>query len=433
MASAFLASMSVPLTPAQETALSELSSELRFLMSENDLPEIVQLRLRTLGHKTMPLFSVLADTRQQVRDLVTRDIVDAGEVGLTVLEVQQAKLISNQVVATWLVASQRLVEEIRISTDNRALRLPMVLSRPVLLSLRQRFEQEKGRTSDHLYPCSSLIERVLEEIEEGTFTALALTEVVSCECSSEESTSLQEVGTVVRIRKNAKPVPLPVNTEELRRRFKTLGIVYYIARFKHTSRLWLRTSTLDTWLEYCEWLLGEDVWGFRLDQEGLQVQTSWTTMLQYDLHIRKLACRKVLFDQMDFQTALDSAREDLPLRARWFITPTAILASTSSSSSSFKRPLPEHVETIKKGVEPTISKKKQKLQKFKEGKGAKKAEKGKGKGGKNRSQFQKTPDGRLVCNFFNSSAGCQRQGCTFVHVCSKCYSENHNFLACQAQ
>ena len=116
MASAFLATLAVPLTPAQEVSLSELSSELRFLLSENDVPEVVQLRLRILGHKTMPLFSVLADTRALVRDLVTRDIVDAAEVGLTVMEVQQARLVSNQVVATWLVASQRLVEEIRIST-----------------------------------------------------------------------------------------------------------------------------------------------------------------------------------------------------------------------------------------------------------------------------------------------------------------------------
>ena len=309
----------------------------------------------------------------------------------------------------------------------------MVLSRPVLLSLRQRFELEKGRISDLLYPCSSLIERVLEEIEEGTFTALPLTEVVSCESSSDESTSLQEVGTVVRIRKNAKPIPLPTNTEEVRRRFKTLGIVYYLARFKHSGRLWLRTSSLETWLNYCEWLLGADVWGFRLDQEGLQIQTSWTTMLQYDLHIRKLACRKVLFDQMDFQTALDFAKEDLPLRARWFITPTAILASASSSSSSSKRPLPEPVTSSAKGNDGQVSNKKLKLQKFKEGKGAKKAEKGKGKGrgGKNRSQFQKTPDGRLICNFFNGAAGCQRVGCTFVHICSKCYASDHNFLACK--
>ena len=191
MASVFLATIGTPLTDQQRVELGEIDSELRFLLAENDVAEVVQLRLRALGYKTMAMFSVLSDTRAQVRETVSRDIVDSTAVGLTVVEIQLARLISNQIVASWLVASQRLVEEIRINSDNRALRLPMVLSKPALLSLRQRYEAEKGRTSDHIYPCTSLIERVLEEIEEGSFSALPLTDIVAIEDSKEETTSLQ--------------------------------------------------------------------------------------------------------------------------------------------------------------------------------------------------------------------------------------------------
>lgn len=446
MAAAFLATMVLPLTDQQRVILDGIASELRFLLAENEVPDQVQIRMHALGYKTMQMFSVIADTRNQVREIVTRDVIDATEHGLTPVEVQQARLISNQLVACWLVASQRLIEEIRIGADNRALRLPMVLTKPALLSLRQRYETEKGRTSDHFYPCSTLIERVLEEIEEGSFTALPLSEIIAIEDSKEETTSIQELGTAIRVRKSSKPIPLPQNTEQLRSRFKTLGIVYHLARYKHASRLWLRTSSAEIWLEYCEWLLSEDVYGFKLDNDGLAIQTSWSTMLQYDLHIRKLTCRKVLFEQADFATALNAAKDDVQLRARWFITPTAILASTSSSS---KRPGADISALPQDGIAP-LSKKKQKVLAWKDlkasnkggggGKGGGTAGgsagsngKGGGKGNKKKGgQFKKTPDGRLICNFFNSSAGCARQGCTFVHICSKCYAADHNFMQCNA-
>jgi hypothetical protein len=170
-------------------------------------------------------------------------------------------------------------------------------------------------------------------------------------------------------------------------------------------------------------------------------------MLQYELHIRKLASRKVLFEQADFATALAAAKDDVQLRARWFITPTAILASSSSA------PKRNIQDSTLSSQQPQLSKKKQRLQTYKEGKSGKGAgSKGTGKGatggnskgggkgnkgaaGKNANrggQFKKTPDGRLICNFWNSAASCSRQGCTFVHVCAACYSPDHTFQQCTA-
>ena len=85
MAAVFLATLAIPLSDPQKLVLGSIASELRFLLSENEVADVVQIRLHELGYKSMQMFSVIADTRPQLRDMVTRDIVNANEVGLTAL------------------------------------------------------------------------------------------------------------------------------------------------------------------------------------------------------------------------------------------------------------------------------------------------------------------------------------------------------------
>ena len=55
-----------------------------------------------------------------------------------------------------------------------------------MISLRQRCEQDFGRVLDRTFPCQSLIERRLEEVEEGEVRADPLSDVASVEETSQE-------------------------------------------------------------------------------------------------------------------------------------------------------------------------------------------------------------------------------------------------------
>ena len=62
------------------------------------------------------------------------------------------------------------------------------------------------------------------------------------------------------------------------------------------------------------------------------------------------------------------------------------------------------------------------------GKGSRKGyiRKGKGKGCES-----KTPGGKSICYNFNSHQGCSDLGCTFAHVCGRCFKESISMQNCK--
>ena len=85
---------------------------------------------------------------------------------------------------------------------------------------------------------------------------------------------------------------------------------------------------------------------------------------------------------------------------------------------------------LKRQAERIARLKELKAAKYAKGKG-----KGKEKGKAAANASLKTPDGRLICRFYNEAAGCTRSGCSYVHCCSKCYLPSHgvtDVVACRA-
>ena len=107
-----------------------------------------------------------------------------------------------------------------------------------------------------------------------------------------------------------------------------MAISFTIAGYKHPNRLWIRTSTLAVWSDYVEFLLSDKIASYKLDQDGIAIRAAWSTVLNYEHSLRKLACRKILYDGFDFEQALTFAREDLSCKEQYFITPTALLAAS---------------------------------------------------------------------------------------------------------
>ena len=431
---ALLNSLAIPLSDAEALVLQELSSDFRFLLSEFDVPDKVQIRIHTLRYRNLKTFTVIADDRAGVRAAIAADIVDGAEANLTPDQVASARVISAQILAAWVSAGTKGLEETRAAAENKVMRLPALVTRAGLIAFRQRFEREHGRQNDATWPCASLIEKRLEEVEEGTFTAQALSEIISVEAAGDEIVDITEYGSGLKLRKAPKSISLPTTTEQFRTRMKCLAISYIIAGYKHSSRLWLRTATLPVFLAYTEYILSDSVAGYHLDQEGVNVRASWLTTLTYELNVRKLVARMVLYEDLDFSAALTRAMADIACKERFFITPTALITASrgkqSNARSSNDDPFGES-ETPSKGLSAAAKRRARKgggkgVIKT-SGKGGKTAAKGKA-GGK--SQMQKTPDGRLICGFVNLPQGCVKPKCQFLHVCNLCYDPDHVAAQC---
>ena len=429
MADVVMAAMDTALDQAELLTLSAMSSDLRFMMSEFEVPDRVQLALCNRGYKNLATFGVMSDDRATLRAAIVADLqINPAHAGLDVAVAARARTVTAALIAAWQSAGLRQEEAVRQSVDNRLLRLPNLVTKSSLIALRQKYELEHGRVPDHLWPCASLIEKRLEEIEEGSFTAQPLSEIISIDRADDDVITIGELGTNVKVRKAPKAIALPQTTEELRDRFTTMGITYVLASYKHSSRLWIRSATKGMWDRYVTYLLSDQVANYQLDQEGISVRASWTTVLAYDIAMRKLTCRSVLYDNLDFATALAAAMIDLGCRERHFITPTAMLTAASSARKPTGKGAPPGPTETEPGLMSNTKRKKL----LKAAQLARKMQKGAGKGkGKDhpvpappRPVLRVTPDGRNICKFYNLTRGCVREGCNFVHICNVCMGQH---------
>jgi hypothetical protein len=125
---AFVATFAVPLTAPESVELETLSSELRFLFNEYEVPLRVQLSLLRAGYSSINTFAVISDDRPGFRTMVAADLaLDATEAALPGDAVAKVRLVTTQLVASWMAATQRSEQNTRSSAEQRNLRLPVML------------------------------------------------------------------------------------------------------------------------------------------------------------------------------------------------------------------------------------------------------------------------------------------------------------------
>lgn len=448
MAAAVIASCAVALTDAETTELEQMSSEMRFVLDEFEINSKIQLLILRRGYRTLQTFNAMADDRANFRTIVQQDIMNPNEPGLAAAVATEVRLTNSKLLAAWILSGQRAAEEVRATADSRALRLPSMLPRPALIALRSRYENEHGRVSDRLYPCAAMIEQLLEEIEEGSCVPWQLSAVIAADKAVDETSTIQELGATFKVRKTPKAIAMPATTEELRDRFITLAIAHVLASYKFATRLWIKTSNHAAWKKYVEYLLSEDVAKYNLDQENVQIGVTWQTVLVYDYQMRRQLCRRVQYEHKDFATALEEVMKCVEIKEKYFTTPTALLTAArgrpaalmAAGSAAFTLTQPGIFLPKTGAPSPPGQGKKAKRKLAVMQKEAAKAAaqvppppgaiaprpqkaKGKGKGKK----IDKTPDGRLVCTFYNREQGCKRSPCTFLHVCNVCMGAHPAF------
>ena len=65
--------MSTALSAPERVQLDCMSSDLRFILSEFEIPDRIQLRAVELGYKSLVLYAVLGDDRPAVHALIATD------------------------------------------------------------------------------------------------------------------------------------------------------------------------------------------------------------------------------------------------------------------------------------------------------------------------------------------------------------------------
>lgn len=423
---------------AADTAmLAKLSPDLRFVFCEREVPVPIQVAISAAGLRTLGLFVSFVDNKAGLRAaMATQFNIDPSEAGIGADEKRDRQITLAKLVDSWDSASKRRESIDQVQADQKASRLPITLSRSQHITLRQRYETEFGRTQDKCWPCQHLIEKRFEEVEEGESKADPLSDVASAEEVAEDVIgAVMDKDGAIRMKKVARTVPLPGCSESLRTRIRILGITYHLASYKHSSRLWLATTSPDIWRDHVDYVLGDDIHGFSIQAAGFTVTVPWDVVLSYEFQIRKQACRLVMFENMDIATALVKARKDTEVKEKYFSTPVSLFASVGgkrkngqgdSSGSGFV------YNTGSVGM-PGAGKNKRfkgqgKGNKGQKGGGNQKKGNAKGKGKKNFPKT-KTPDGRLICYKFQDANCPHGAQCTYVHVCANCLGD-HSMNSC---
>jgi hypothetical protein len=374
------------------------------------------------------VFRSIVDTRELLRDTLKATLnIDPGEVGLAADVMVQRRANLARIIDSWETARKRIPERDRSSAEQKASRLRITLEKGQHVMLRQIFEAEHGRLRDHAFPCHAMVERRMEEIDEGEPKAELLSEEMSVEEAFEDV-----VGAVInkedtwRTKKATKSAAPPTTSKKLRSSLRLLRVSYTIAKYKHSTRQWLSSTSPTLWNDYCDWLLGDEIAGYKSLVEGTTIVPPWSVLMELEHQYPKEVIQLVLYHGKDIATAFFDAKNDAGLKLRYFSTPMAMHAALSSKKRGNDAMDDDEKMKMKREWEKKLWPENKKL-KGRDAKGNGKGNKSKGdkKGGeKSKDGFRakhknsKAPDRNLICYSYQDDL-C-RGRCNFFHVCSEC-------------
>ena len=220
----------------------------------------------------------------------------------------------------------------------------------------------------------------------------------------------------IPMKKAPRTVARPASSEQLRQRIRILGITFQLAAYKHSSRRWLQTTSMDVWRDHADFILSDDIYGFSNHIGDREVRAPWQVVLSYEFQVRKAACRLIMFDHLDLKAAMAQAARDPLVKEKFFSTPVSL---SNPSREGSKRAADE-------GSNSRQQQPKKKAKGDGRASSSNQSTGGKGgsgaKGGKKGKQIYantKTPDGRSIC-FRYQDGSCKGKKCSFVHVCATC-------------
>ena len=191
---------------------SSLSPDLAFLMDDKGIESAVQKKVLGLGVASVNHFALLPDERAGLRGFLKDFLGDVDDPNATT-EGRLARRMSHvKFIDVWETCKVRSEERRKVEAEQRASELPLELEGNELVSIRKGFEQKQGRVSDEEWPDEPLIEKRLQEVEQGVLHAEPLEEVASkAECKDEEDHPVADRRGIVRLRRKVVKVPAPIS------------------------------------------------------------------------------------------------------------------------------------------------------------------------------------------------------------------------------
>jgi hypothetical protein len=404
-------------------ALGGADSDLKWLLSDGEVPVDIQAALYHRKFNKLRVFLGLGENRAEVRAAILADI------GLSPTDGHLARQQVALVLAAWDAAKEYVTKENSVRAEARASNLPRPMSATEHAAMRQAFEARYGRLENNEVPARHYLGTKIEDIEENEPKAEALKEVASKD-DGEEDFLMSEVGKDghVRVRKGARDGKAPSNSEELRARLRLVGHCWLFLRTKHANRSWLMDITEKTYSVLADHLLGKYVAGAVIQSSsGDSVRhPPWSLVLSYEFELRKWSYEQVVVQNIGIHEALTLAMKNTEIKEKYFTTPYSLGAQQDSLAGKrqgkWLRPADGDGDWEQRP---------RKQQRAKDKKRAKGKGKGKGKGvGGSGGLASRTPDGRMICFKYNNQQESCDGRCNMIHCCQRCFQKGHAAWKC---
>ncbi len=441
---------------AEQKAAGEaaLDTDLRFMLSEKQIPVEVQ---QVFGHLGLTSIQTLADleaSKEEFRETLRSAL------GLDPSDGFEVKLLVSKLVGLWAAAQKRIAAKDSEEAAARAEGRTRVLAVQTYTAMRRAFEAVHGKYDDDDFPCRSWMQSRFEQLEDNDYRAESLTEVVSVREAGDENVETgllfnPSSGTMrpaaARIR-----VPPPSDSEGLRHRYRLMRVHWELVKSRYPDRRCFANFEPNVWGTIVDHLLGPKIWGFRAPGN---VGLRWSDLLQYEFEIRRKAVEKLTDGTHTITDALKSTYLDADIKGTHFTLQLVTggkrdsAAASSSGEDGATKKLRTELAAVRKELNALRGATQQ------GGKGRRDSDDGKAhgwndpplrggnpKGGKGagadnaanrlrklrQTEVLKSrtdgPNGKPICHFYQRGNCAKGSDCPYPHICLRCHKPGHTIL-----
>lgn len=317
-------------------AIEALDADFHGLLQLKGLSEVLQAKLAVARVRTIARFAAMADSRSAMRQFGNevlaldplRDLVEVAAL-----------------VDAWESATLRVAVRNQAVSEAKVSALPRAVPKVETSNLKEKFEAVHNiKLEDRATPAPSTLEQIFEQIEQGELKNMSIVQFVSREDAEAEilGATIDKSTGNLKVKKGYGECAKPTTPEEFRARANVMAKTYLMAQIKYPQKALLKGLRHCDFQEYVNYLMGDSVLGLQArDQHGQVVSApSFELALSYDFQLRRLAVR-LANEGATFAQALRQARDDLPTKERYFLTPNActpVACATNAASRSRSPP-----------------------------------------------------------------------------------------------
>ena len=293
----------------QTSLLKIIDDDLSFLWNAgNNVPLDVQAKLTDLGFTDIGVWAKVAETTAELRTMFME------EVGMKAEGNKNFRAVVSRILDSWETAKIRGQKKKEVEADQRVNDMPRRLSKNDHLELLRSFNRLHKELLENQVPAACLVEAFLDQIEDGEMVAVRLSSVPAKDEVKEDELGTARItpdGAIKFGKSVTATVPMPPNSEALRKRMKFLARAWELARIKVPTKPAIQDLAMTDWDDRVEWILGDEVYGVEVVTADRKTSFSatWIQVLEYEYQLRKKAADLVNVGKLSIKEALEAARK----------------------------------------------------------------------------------------------------------------------------